>query len=124
MALNPTNSWGVNAALTGEKRDAALKFIDFIARPKQTATFNKAIGALLSGLDLKNATIPDTYPVLKPLAPLLKRRNPVAPNLTWPNGLVQPAFNAALAGIFTGQKSIDQGLADMDNAYNQGAPTP
>jgi ABC-type glycerol-3-phosphate transport system substrate-binding protein len=118
--INPPNLWGVNAATTGATRDAALKFIDFIARPKQTETFNKARGAILSGLQLQTATIPVYFPELQPLAPILKRRNPLSSVYVWPNPFVTTALNAAMVGIFTGQKTVDQGLTDMDNAFNRG----
>jgi raffinose/stachyose/melibiose transport system substrate-binding protein len=118
--INPPNLWGVNAATTGATRDAALKFIDFIARPKQTETFNTARGAILSGLQLQTATIPAYFPELQPLAPILKRRNPLSSVYVWPNPFVTTALNAAMVGIFTGQKTVDQGLTDMDNAFNRG----
>jgi raffinose/stachyose/melibiose transport system substrate-binding protein len=120
VTINPPGVWGVNAATTGAARDAALKFIDFIARPKQTDTFNRARGGVLSALQIQTGALPEYYPELKLLAPILKRRNPPTVLGLWPNPFVSTAFNAAIAGLFTGQKTIDQGLADMDNAYNRG----
>jgi raffinose/stachyose/melibiose transport system substrate-binding protein len=120
LLLNPTDSWSVSSATTGATRDAALKFIDFIARPKQTDTMNKAIGELLSGPQLKTLAVGPDQPRLRSVAPLLKRKNTINQTIIWPNPLVLPALNAGMVGLFTGQKTIDQALADMDAAFNKG----
>jgi hypothetical protein len=97
-----------------------MKFIDFMGRPKQTATMNLGIGNLLSGADMQASKVPDNLPILKPIEPLLKRTNLSIPVYIWPNALILPELNAAQAGIWTGQESIDQGLAKMDDAFNKG----
>jgi raffinose/stachyose/melibiose transport system substrate-binding protein len=121
VMANQTNFLAVNAATTGAKRDAALKFIDFVARPKQSATFNRAVGVEVTGFDMVSGKLPvDQFPLLKPLAPYITSHSPTAPVYVWPNPLVASALSKGLAGLMTGQKTVDQILADMDAAYNQG----
>jgi raffinose/stachyose/melibiose transport system substrate-binding protein len=117
-----TGILGLNAATSGDKKDAALKFLDFAGRPYQQDQFNSAAGGLLSAMDLKNHTTPSYAPPLKPLETILKRPHGTAidPRGIWPNPSVNLAVGTGLQGLFTGQKTIDQVLADMDTAYNKG----
>jgi raffinose/stachyose/melibiose transport system substrate-binding protein len=120
IMINSTGIVGVNAATTGETRDAALKFIDFIARPKQQQTFDNAIGALLTPEQLRLGQIPSLWPQLTPMLPYLKRPSPIIPAAIWPNAQTSAALVVAIQGLFTGQKTVDQGLADLDTAFNLG----
>jgi raffinose/stachyose/melibiose transport system substrate-binding protein len=120
IMLNATAIFGVNAQATGETREAALKMIDFMSRPKQQETYNRGAGVLLSGYQLRTGAIPSFYPQVKPLIPILKRNNPNVPSAVWPNAFIFPAMNTGVQGLFTGQKTPDQIVADMDAAYNRG----
>jgi raffinose/stachyose/melibiose transport system substrate-binding protein len=119
LCVNQTNFIAINNAATGDKLAAALKFIDFVARPAQSATFDKASGEVLSGYAVMKGDF-SASPRLKVLAPYLNDKSPVQPVYVWPNPLVASALSKGAAGLFTGQKTIDQILTDMDNAFNQG----
>jgi raffinose/stachyose/melibiose transport system substrate-binding protein len=117
-----TGILGLNAATSGEKKDAALKFLDFAGRPFQQDAFNNAAGGLLSAQDLIHHTTPAYAPPLKPLQAILKRPrgSAIDPRGLWPNPSVNTVVGTGLQGLFTGQKTIDQVLADMDAAFNKG----
>jgi raffinose/stachyose/melibiose transport system substrate-binding protein len=123
VGLQPSWAAVINATITPEKKAAALKFIDFIERPKQTETFDKAAGLLLSGFVLKTGKFPTwAQPYLEIAGPLIKKGATVTnPQAVWPNAGVTTAMYNGFVGLLTGQKSIDQTLADMDTAFNLGS---
>ena len=41
------------------------------------------------------------------------------PSNVWPNPSVYEALSVGVQGLLTGQKTIDQVLTDMDNAWDQ-----
>jgi raffinose/stachyose/melibiose transport system substrate-binding protein len=121
VMLSSSALFGVNAATSGVKRQAALKFIDFLASPDENAAFNAAGGATLTGYQYSHSQLPTDWSTqLAPVTPLFKRQNPLVPSAVWPNAQVQLTAATDVAGLFTGQKTVDQTLADLDAAFNQG----
>jgi raffinose/stachyose/melibiose transport system substrate-binding protein len=122
MSFTPSWAVAVNASISSEKKAAALKFVDFIMRPKQTETFNKATGLMISGYVLKTAKFPDWMTQYTDIiGPLIKgKKYSVQSSVLWPNAAVANALFQGMVGQLTGQKTIDQALADMDTAFNKG----
>lgn len=118
IILSPSLIFGVNAASSPDTKKAALAFIDFMARPKQAETFNRAVGATMTGYMYTHNQLPkDWSSEMKLIAPLLKKKNPVTPAALWPNALMASTAAGSVPGLFTGQKTVDQILADLDKAY-------
>ena len=46
-------------------------------------------------------------------------RTPPLPNNIWPNPAVYDALGSGVQGLLTGQKTVDQVLADMDTAWDE-----
>jgi raffinose/stachyose/melibiose transport system substrate-binding protein len=121
VVLNPTNYIAVNAAISGAQKEAALKFVDFIARPKQSDTFNRAVGMVFSGYDAATGHLPvKEFPALAAVAPYVNKSSATNPQWVWPNTKVAAALAVGIAGLFTGQKTPEQVVADMDAAFNLG----
>jgi raffinose/stachyose/melibiose transport system substrate-binding protein len=121
VMLSSSALFAVNATTSGVKRQAALKFIDFLTNPDQNAAFNAAGGATLTSSQYKTGQLPTEWSTqLSPIAPLFKKANPLVPSAVWPNANVQLTAATDVAGLFTGQKTVDQTLADLDAAFNQG----
>jgi raffinose/stachyose/melibiose transport system substrate-binding protein len=118
--LVPNVAFSANASLSGEKLAAALKLLDFLATPAQTKAFAQS-ALLLTSQDLLNGVIPSYFPQgLRPLGPILKRKNVIVPSFVWPNPQVGAAVANGCSGLLTGQLTIDQVLASMDDAFNRG----
>jgi raffinose/stachyose/melibiose transport system substrate-binding protein len=121
LTIVPTAGTAVNGKTTGAQADAALKFIDFLGRPKQTATFAKAAGLFPPAI-LKDFKIPSDQPLkeLRLLVPILQKKNPIIPYHRWPNPQVAVVINAGVAGLLTGQTTPQRLTADMDAAFDKG----
>jgi raffinose/stachyose/melibiose transport system substrate-binding protein len=94
-------------------------FIDFVGRPKQNAVFAKAQAAV-SGNDIVTGNVPD---YLREMAAALKAGTSVAtPVYGWPRpdkGLYIPLFTSQIPGLFTGQRTPEQILQIMDEAWDR-----
>jgi len=104
----------VNAA--SKNLEAAKAFVDFIATPEQSALYAETAGTV-SPTDAAAGTVPaDMNPTM---AQLFKDgRVKPQPNVDWPNSAVyNEALGQGVQGLFTGQKTVDQVLQDMDNAW-------
>lgn len=112
---SPTYSLSVNAA--SQNKDAANKFLAWIAEPEQANLFADASGGLpvtgLDSLDLSGTIYADVADILSngdftPLA-----------NSNWPNASVYDALATGVQGLLTGQSTVDTVLASMDTAWDQ-----
>lgn len=94
---------------------SAKTFVDFMARSAQSSLWAK-VGGYTAPLD---ATQGKLSPDIASLAPFfsnsLTRANPL---FTWPNGVIFSTLGADVQGLFTGQKTVAQILADLDSAWN------
>jgi raffinose/stachyose/melibiose transport system substrate-binding protein len=95
-------------------KQAAQTFVNFLAREKQSRLFAK-INYLISPFDALKGNLPTAY---ADLAPWFKS-NKVIPTITaeWPNTQFGTVVGASIQGLFTGQKTIDDVLKDMDTAF-------
>jgi raffinose/stachyose/melibiose transport system substrate-binding protein len=56
---------------------------------------------------------------MAPLAPLFKAgRVMLSPTVSWPNPSLTDQISADIVGLFTGQKTVDQALADVDAKWS------
>ncbi|RFA12616.1 sugar ABC transporter substrate-binding protein [Subtercola boreus] len=108
-------SLSLNAA--SKNKDAAKKFLDWMAEPAQSKTFADAQGSLpvtgLADLDLSGTNY-------APVSEIVKSGSYVAfPNTGWPNSAVYDALGTGVQGLLTGQTTVDSVLASMDAAWDQ-----
>jgi raffinose/stachyose/melibiose transport system substrate-binding protein len=116
-ALNLNFSPGVNAHSGAANQAAAQSFVDFLARPKQTALYAEVEGGLTQYEFLKN----QVPAFMSTLAPVLKAREYVVlPEETWWNAAVTSALDTYIVGVLTGQTTVDGVLNAMDAAWKQG----
>lgn len=94
---------------------AAQKFLDWMAEPEQSKAFADYQGTLpVSGIE----DLDLTGTVYEPVEDVLKSGDYVPlPNSTWPNAAVYDALGMGVQGLLTGQKTVDQVLAEMDAAW-------
>jgi raffinose/stachyose/melibiose transport system substrate-binding protein len=114
---------GSTTALMGTKSTAHPKevkeFIDFVARPKQDSLFAR-VGSFLAGDDLRKGILPDYLSAMKPYVTAGKVVfNPPA---GWPRadkGMFTPFLTTEISGLFTGQRTPDQILQNMDALWDK-----
>lgn len=102
----------LNAA--SEQKEAAAEFLDWLAEPEQAQLFSETSGELpvsgIDGLDL-------TGTIYEPVADLLHDGSYAGlPNAFW-SGAVYEKLSTGVQGLLTGQKTVDDVLADMDAAW-------
>jgi raffinose/stachyose/melibiose transport system substrate-binding protein len=105
----------INAA--SKKKDAATKFLDWMASDEAQQRYYELSGELpvsaYKELDL-------TGTIYEPLTDVLASDSyATLPNNVWPNPSVYEALQVGVQGLLTGQKTIDQVLTDMDNAWGK-----
>jgi raffinose/stachyose/melibiose transport system substrate-binding protein len=101
------------AAATTKVPKLAKLFLNFISTSKQSAVFNVANGTF-SFADIAAHKAPLTAPALGTW--LKSGRYGFAPSLLWPV-LAGPTMWAQVAGVITGQISVDQALANQDASF-------
>ncbi|GAA4782879.1 ABC transporter substrate-binding protein [Microbacterium gilvum] len=104
----------INAA--SEHKDAAADFLEWLAEPAQSERYSELSGELpvagIEGLDLAGT-------MYEPVAELLQSGQYAGlPNAFW-KGEVYDKLATGVQGLLTGQKSIDDVLADMDAAWGE-----
>lgn len=104
----------INAA--SKNKDAATKFLDWLATKDAQELYYEKSG-LLPISEYKSLDLSDT--IYSPIVDLLSEGSyTTLPNNVWPNPSVYEALQVGVQGLLTGQKTIDQVLTDMDNAWN------
>ncbi|UUT36141.1 extracellular solute-binding protein [Microbacterium elymi] len=106
---------GADYALSLSKKSkdnpAASKFVEWATTADGQKVFAKAAGALPLGEDLSSTPF-------APVADIVNNGDFVPlPNSSWSNAAVYDALGAGVQGLLTGQKTVDQVLADMDKAW-------
>jgi raffinose/stachyose/melibiose transport system substrate-binding protein len=115
--VNFGTSLSVNAHSSPAQQAAAQAFIDFVARPAQNALYAQVLGSLTQREFLRQE-IPD---FLQPMAPVLADHAYVInPLQTWWNPSVGNALLQDGIGLVTGQRTVDQVLAEMDAGWKRG----
>lgn len=95
--------------------EAAKAFLEFVSQPDQGAILT-ATGGTISMPDAAKGNFP---PHLASFAPLYKSGKVVAyPAALWPSEEVLNAFNTAATSVVTGQKSIEEALKGVDEAWD------
>ncbi len=115
--LNLSPTFGVNAHSSPQNQAAAHEFIDFMARPKQNALFERLSGGFTQYEFLKGQIPAD----MVGFGPILSRREWVLnPAQTWWNPSVDTILQQDGIGLVTGQVTVDDVLNAMDAAWKQG----
>ena len=109
-------AYSLSIAQNSENIPAAQAFLDWLAEPEQTKTFADIQGNLpVSGL----ADVDLSGTVYEPIQDIIANGEYTAqPLATWPNPGVYDALGTGVQGLLTGQKTVDQVLADMDTAWD------
>jgi len=107
---------GLAASANSKHLAEAKKFLDWIGRPENMATFAKATFSI----PLVGADTADVDPVLKPFTPFLAANKTVPfMDQQWPNAKVQPAHFAGIQELVAGKTDVPGLLKQLDEAYNQ-----
>lgn len=110
-----SSNYSYSISANSKNKVAAQKFLDWMAEPEQSKALADDQGTLpVSGLE----DLDLTGTVYEPVEDILKSGDYTPlPNSQWPNAAVYDALGAGVQGLFTGQKTVDQVLADMDAAW-------
>jgi len=107
---------GLAASAKGKHLDEAKKFLAWLGKPENMATFSKLtysiplVGGDSAGLD----------PALQPFTPFLKANKTVPfMDQQWPNAKVQPAHFAGVQDLIAGKTNVPGLLKTLDQAYQQ-----
>jgi raffinose/stachyose/melibiose transport system substrate-binding protein len=115
--INLSSGPAVNARSSAQSQAAAQTFINFLARPAQNALYAQLTGGV-TPYQFAKGQLP-AY--LSSFAPVIKaHRYGVNPVETWWNADVGNVLSQDGIGLITGQKSIDDILAEMDTAWKRG----
>jgi raffinose/stachyose/melibiose transport system substrate-binding protein len=95
---------------------AAKTFVNFLAREKQSRLFAK-VNYAIAPFDAQKGKLPAEY---ADLASYFKAGKTVdAMNADFPNTTMTVDMGTSIQGLFTGQKTVDQVLADLDTAFEK-----
>jgi raffinose/stachyose/melibiose transport system substrate-binding protein len=114
VTLQPQGGLSLNKKASPAAKKAALTFIDFVAREKQSRLFAK-INFLISPFDVLKSNLPTAYADLTPWFKGGKVINTITTR--FPNTQFATLFGTSAQGLFTGQKTANDVLADMDKAF-------
>jgi raffinose/stachyose/melibiose transport system substrate-binding protein len=113
--VSASYAWAINAAADDDAKASAQAFLDWAAEPAQAQTFADLSGLIpISGANASN--VAEEY---APIADLIESGSYTGfPVETWPNPAVYDALSVGIQGLFTGQKTVDQILDEMDAAWD------
>ena len=111
------SGWSVNAHSSKTNQAAAQRLLDFLAQPKQSATYARLTGGL-SQEQFRKGVLPR---YLSSYSRLFKaRKYGVNPVQKWVNAESGDALTLYGTALLTGQASIDEVLKKMDAAWKLG----
>ena len=113
--LSPSNALALNAATPN--KDAAVKFLEFMAQPANQDAFAATSGNV-SLNSSESGQVADSLSGLGDFLTDADKHVPL-PNLGWPNGGVYDALGTGVQGLLTGQATPDVVLQAMDEAWDQ-----
>jgi raffinose/stachyose/melibiose transport system substrate-binding protein len=94
-------------------QEAILDYIDWLTAPEQLQQIADLAGGVPAG-ELSADTLTGVH---EPLAPFVENGQVASePGLLWPSGVLA-ALQESTPGLLTGQKTVDQVLADLDAAW-------
>ncbi|HKP07873.1 MAG TPA: extracellular solute-binding protein [Microbacterium sp.] len=109
-------AWAINAKSDDAVKTSAQKFLDWAAQPEQAKTYADLAGYV----PITGVTADDLLPSYAPIGNLLETGAYAGlPNASWPNPDIYDALGVGVQGLLTGQKTVDQVLADMDAAWGE-----
>lgn len=108
---------GGMAVWTGtQSAEAANQFLDFISREDQAVVFARA-SQVIAPAEATAGNLPGLY---ADLASYFDKGQVLSdPTAIWPNTDMNSNVGESLQGLFTGQKTVDDVLADMDTFYDR-----
>jgi raffinose/stachyose/melibiose transport system substrate-binding protein len=107
-------SLGVSAST--QNKAAALAFIDFAGREGQS----RLIASISGSISLHDVNVGNIPPALAAYKPLIKAGKIVArPASYWPTPSTVNTLNTGMAAVLTGQKSIQDMLAGVDDSWGK-----
>jgi raffinose/stachyose/melibiose transport system substrate-binding protein len=116
VTLGP--GFSINAHAGPAARAAARTFIDFYARPKQSALAAR-LGGSLTQYEFLHGQLPSFMsPTFE--SAFAAHHYVVSPSANWWNGDVLLALQTDAIGLITGQETVDGVLQAMDDAWNEG----
>lgn len=106
---------GINAK--SKNMPLAQKFIDFVATPQESRAYNAA-QQTVAPADFSAGKFPE---FMAPLADSFKPggNNVVGEPNDWKSASTNTTLSTDLAGLLTGQKTVDQILTDLDDTYGK-----
>jgi raffinose/stachyose/melibiose transport system substrate-binding protein len=113
VTLQAAGGIGLNAKSSNVA--AAKTFINFLGRAKQATLFAR-INYLISPYDAQKGNLPGIYGDLRPWFQQKRTIPTITANL--PNTQFSTLAGQSIQGLFTGQKSVDDVLADMDKYFD------
>lgn len=113
--ISANYAWVINASADDAVKQSAQAFLDWAAEPEQAQTFADIAGLVpISGASAD--TVSAEY---EPIGELLESGSYTGfPVEEWPNPAVYEALSVGVQGLFTGQKTVDQILDEMDAAWD------
>ena len=112
VTVQAAGGLGINAK-TQHLADAKA-FLDFISTPDEQAAFAQ-LSNLISPVDAVSGNLTGTYTDIKSY--FSGNKVLADPTAQWPNTSYNTNTGASLQGLFTGQKSVDAVLKDMDTFF-------
>jgi len=116
VTLGP--GFSINAHASRLAQAAARTFIDFLARPKQSALAARLIGSLTQ-YEFLHEQLPSFMSPSFNTA-FATQNYVVSPSSQWWNGDVLLALQTDAIGLITGQETVDDVLKAMDAAWKEG----
>jgi raffinose/stachyose/melibiose transport system substrate-binding protein len=112
--VSASYAWAINAAADDDAKASAQAFLDWAAEPEQAQMFADFAGLV----PVSGATASNVAPEYEPIGGLIESGSYTGfPVETWPNPAVYDALSVGIQGLFTGQKTVDQILDEMDAAW-------
>ncbi|MDR1027908.1 MAG: hypothetical protein LBL63_00630, partial [Clostridiales Family XIII bacterium] len=105
---------GVGVNVQSENQEAAKLFLEFWSLPEEGKVFTDA-STLISANEASTGELSGTYTGLSPL--FTGGKVIPDPTASWPNTSFKTNAGSSIQGLFTGQKTVDQVLADLDTYF-------
>jgi raffinose/stachyose/melibiose transport system substrate-binding protein len=107
---------GIAASAKGKHLTEAKKFIEWLGKPENMASFSKATYSI----PLVGADPAKTDALLQPFAPFMASNKTVPfMDQQWPNAKIQPAHFAGVQELVAGKTNVGELLKTLDEAYQQ-----
>ncbi len=110
-----SSNYAASINAKSQKKDAAKKFLEWLATPDAQEKFYEASG-LLPISEYKNLDLSETI-YSEVVEDISNGSYATLPSNVWPNPAVYDALSTGVQGLLTGQSSIDQVLQNMDSAW-------